>query len=104
MQWSADITEHAHVQEIKVPACAGNNQNYYSQIAHYLDRSEKCFRFDLATHLRSQAREVNQNEDNEDEPPLETDDEPDSEDSSFADHLAAFCPVGNYFAMADVLR
>ena len=33
MQWSADVTEHTHVQEIKVPAHAGNNQNYYSQIA-----------------------------------------------------------------------
>jgi len=44
MQWSADVTEHAHVQEIKIPACTGNNQNYYSQIVRYLDRSEKCFR------------------------------------------------------------
>jgi len=106
MQWSADITEHAHVQEIKVPARAGNNQNYYSQIARYLDRSEKCFRFDLATHLHSQASEVNHGEDDEDELPLGTDDrhEPDSEDSSFADHLAAFRPVSNYFAIADALR
>jgi len=106
MQWSADITEHAHIQEIKVPACAGNNQNYYSQIARYLDRSEKCFRFDLTTHLHSQASEVNHGEDDEDELPLGTDDrhEPDSEDSSFADHLAAFCPVSNYFAIADALR
>ncbi|KIM57150.1 hypothetical protein SCLCIDRAFT_131196 [Scleroderma citrinum Foug A] len=62
-QWSADVTKHnrpntslrltAHVQEIKVPACSGNNQNYYSQIAHYLDRSEKCFHFDIATYLAS---------------------------------------------------
>jgi len=106
MQWSADITEHAHIQEIKVPACAGNNQNYYSQIARYLDHSEKCFRFDLTTHLHSQASEVNHGEDDEDELPLGTDDrdEPDSEDSSFADHLAAFCPVSNYFAIADALR
>ncbi|KIJ10412.1 hypothetical protein PAXINDRAFT_27957, partial [Paxillus involutus ATCC 200175] len=28
MQWIADITEHVHVKEIKVPACSGNNQNY----------------------------------------------------------------------------
>ena len=59
MQWSADITEHAHVQEIKVPAHAGNNQNYYSQIAWHLDRSEKCFRFDLATHLYSRISNTN---------------------------------------------
>jgi len=35
MQWSADVTELTHVQEIKIPARAGNNQNYYSQIVHY---------------------------------------------------------------------
>ena len=51
MQWSADITEHAHVEEIKLPARAGNNQNYYSQIMRHLDRLEKCFRFDLATYI-----------------------------------------------------
>ena len=43
MQWFADITEHTHVQEIKVLTCAKNNQNYYSQIVQYLDCSEKCF-------------------------------------------------------------
>ena len=53
IQWSADITEHAHIDVIKVPARAGNNQIYYSQIAHYLDRLEKCSRFDLATHIAS---------------------------------------------------
>ncbi|KAF8838469.1 hypothetical protein BDN67DRAFT_907281, partial [Paxillus ammoniavirescens] len=36
MQWTADVMEHAHVQEIKVPARSGNNQNYYSQIARHL--------------------------------------------------------------------
>jgi hypothetical protein len=33
MQWSADATEHTHVQEIKNPVRMGNNQNYYNQIA-----------------------------------------------------------------------
>ena len=28
MQWSADITEHAHVTKVKNPECAGNNQNH----------------------------------------------------------------------------
>ena len=37
IQWSADATEHAHIQEIKVPARASNNQNYYKQITCYLD-------------------------------------------------------------------
>ncbi|KAF9233080.1 hypothetical protein BU15DRAFT_80483 [Melanogaster broomeanus] len=30
MQWSLDPTEHAHVTEIKDPAHAGNNQDYYA--------------------------------------------------------------------------
>ncbi|KAF8547254.1 hypothetical protein OG21DRAFT_1380838, partial [Imleria badia] len=49
MQWSADIMEHAHVDEIKVPARTSNNQDYYNQIARHLDRLDRCFRFDLAT-------------------------------------------------------
>ena len=43
MQWSADVMEHVHVTEIKQPARLGNNQDYYSQIARHLDRSDKCF-------------------------------------------------------------
>ena len=104
MQWSADVTEHAHVQEIKVPARAGNNQNYYSQISRYLDRSEKCFRFDLATHLHSQGGQANRDED--EDKAFEQDDEHEFylEDSSVVDHMAAFRPISNYFAMADALR
>ena len=51
IQWSADITEHAHINEIKVPARASNNQNYYSQISHHLNQLDKCSRFDLATYI-----------------------------------------------------
>lgn len=47
IQWTANITEHTHVKEIKVPAQASNNQNYYSQIACHLNRLDRCFRFDL---------------------------------------------------------
>jgi hypothetical protein len=42
MQWTADITERCHVTEIKVPSHASNNQEYKSQICHYLDRDDKC--------------------------------------------------------------
>ncbi|KAI6017083.1 hypothetical protein EDC04DRAFT_2576956 [Pisolithus marmoratus] len=42
MQWTANVTEHAHVTEIKQPAHAGNNQDYYAQVAWQLDHSEKC--------------------------------------------------------------
>ncbi|RDB30301.1 hypothetical protein Hypma_007131 [Hypsizygus marmoreus] len=51
IQWSADITEHAHITEIKDPAHAGNNQNYETQICRHLDRTDKCKRFDLATSV-----------------------------------------------------
>jgi hypothetical protein len=49
IQWSADVTERAHVTEIKNPTSSTNNQNYESQICHHLDQAEKCQRFDLAT-------------------------------------------------------
>ncbi|KIJ11761.1 hypothetical protein PAXINDRAFT_15344 [Paxillus involutus ATCC 200175] len=65
MQWSADPTEHVHVQEIKVPARAGNNQNYYSQIARHLDRSEKCFQFNITTYIESQAKGASLEDDDE---------------------------------------
>jgi hypothetical protein len=42
MQWTADITEQCHVTEIKVPSHASNNQEYKSQICHYLDHDDKC--------------------------------------------------------------
>ncbi|KAG1723858.1 hypothetical protein EDB19DRAFT_1834448 [Suillus lakei] len=50
-QWSADVTEHAHVTEVKDPARSSNNNNYDLQICHYLDRANKCNQFDLATSL-----------------------------------------------------
>ncbi|KAI9570933.1 hypothetical protein HD554DRAFT_2037123 [Boletus coccyginus] len=58
MQWSTDATKHAHVQEIKVPARLSNNQNYYNQIAYYLDRSDKCFHFNVATYLEAQREQT----------------------------------------------
>lgn len=55
IQWSADVTERAHISEIKVPSRATNNQNYESQIVRHLDRAEKCRQFDLATSLQDTA-------------------------------------------------
>lgn len=52
MQWSADLTEHAHITEIKDPASFSNNQNYESQICRFLDRRDKSRQFGLATSLR----------------------------------------------------
>lgn len=53
IQWSADVTEHAHVTEIKNPADSGNNQNYEEQICRHLDRMDKIRRFDLATAIEN---------------------------------------------------
>ena len=50
--WTADHTEHAHIEVVKDPARSGNNQKYEEQICRYLDRSDKCRRFDLATAIR----------------------------------------------------
>ena len=52
IQWSADVTERAHITEIKVPSRAANKQKYEAQIVRHLDRAEKCHRFDLATSLQ----------------------------------------------------
>ena len=52
INWSADTTEHAHIEVVKDPARSGNNQKYEDQICRHLDRSDKCRRFDLATAIR----------------------------------------------------
>ena len=53
IQWSADVTENAHIYVAKKPARSGNNQEYESQTCRYLDRSDKVRQFDLATSIRS---------------------------------------------------
>lgn len=106
MQWSADPTEHAHVQAIKIPARAGNNKDYYNQIARYLDRSEKCLRFDIATYLERNAPPERVGEDHDET--LDHDDqrEPDEDNISLSDHLGiaalVVTPV-NYFDVAETL-
>ena len=57
IQFSADVTEHAHIMEIKNPAQAGNNQCYEAQIYCDLYHTDKLCHFKLATmthdpHLR----------------------------------------------------
>lgn len=42
LQWSADTTEHAHIEVVKDPAATTNNHNYESQICRCLDHLEKC--------------------------------------------------------------
>ncbi|KAI6001511.1 hypothetical protein EDC04DRAFT_2908687 [Pisolithus marmoratus] len=87
MQWSTDPTEHAHVQEIKVLARAGNNQDYYSLITCHLDHMEKCLCFDIATYLESWPGKED----------LQVDEE------LLTDHLAAIWSPLNYFTIVDLL-
>ncbi|KAF8547631.1 hypothetical protein OG21DRAFT_1527027 [Imleria badia] len=98
MQWTADVTEHTHVEEIKMPARAGNNQNYYSQIARHLDRLDQCFCFDLATHIEEQIPSLGEDstEDHEDH-------EPDAETHAFAEYSIPTYPPIDYFAMSSAL-
>ncbi|KAG1804171.1 uncharacterized protein BJ212DRAFT_1304387 [Suillus subaureus] len=50
-QWSADVTEHVHIMEIKDPTRSSNNNNYDPQICHHLDCVDKCNWFKLMTSL-----------------------------------------------------
>lgn len=51
LQWSADITERAHIVVVKIPVEHGNNKNHESHICRFLDRREKCNQFILATSM-----------------------------------------------------
>ncbi|TFK71326.1 hypothetical protein BDN72DRAFT_895699 [Pluteus cervinus] len=52
-QFSAQVTEHAHIKLIKEPSRASNNQGHEPQICRNLDRHEKCRGFDLTTSMRT---------------------------------------------------
>ena len=52
IQWSADPTEHAHIDAIKIPSENTNNGQYGPQICQYLDHDEKHWLFDLATAIQ----------------------------------------------------
>lgn len=58
IQWSADVTEQAHISEIKLPSKSTNNQKYEAQIIWSLDRVDKCRWFDLATSLQDPADQL----------------------------------------------
>lgn len=104
MQWTANITEHAHINDIKVPAHAGNNQNYYSQITSHLDRLDKCFHFDLTTyieeiHHRVQVKDKGFEDDNKDN----EDHEPGAEELCFIGYSDLMQPIIDYFLISSSL-
>ena len=86
IQWSADVTEHAHIDQIKDPARGSNNNNYDPQICRQLDRLEKCRNFELAVALKDSELRSD---------PLtgSLDDEPDDDESN-----SSARPVTDYFA------
>ena len=103
MQWSADATKHAHVQEIKVTARLSNNQNYYDQITHYLDRADKCFHFDVATYFQAQHEKVDPQEDGDTDSNQEDEYNINLDASSLRDHMNISPRIVDYFAVADAL-
>lgn len=52
LQWTADVTEHAHIEVVKTPVDHGNNRENEQQICRYLDRQDSCQKFDLATSIK----------------------------------------------------
>ncbi|KAJ6463763.1 hypothetical protein DFH09DRAFT_1254651 [Mycena vulgaris] len=67
LQWSADMTEHAHITLIKDPASHSNNQNHEQQICRYLDRRDKVAQFDLATAIEHAGVELDADPDDDEE-------------------------------------
>ena len=102
MQWTADVTEHAHVDEIKVPARTGNNQNYYNQIACHLDRLDKCFRFDLAMYIKERCHTDPKTDDGLSED-WEDNHKHDAETVSISEYVAPTCPIIDYFSASHAL-
>ncbi|KAH7917570.1 hypothetical protein BV22DRAFT_1026118 [Leucogyrophana mollusca] len=97
MQWTADVTEHVHVTEIKDPAQSGNNRDYYSQIARHLDRAEKCFHFNIATCLDVDTAALDNDR-------SEYEHEPDPEKTRLAEFSSPGCPIVNYFTITESLN
>ena len=87
IQWSADITEHAHINQIKDPARASNNNNYDPQICRQLDHLEKCRNFELALSLKDPEQQP--------DTPAETSDEP---DDKMTDPSVASQPIMDHFS------
>jgi hypothetical protein len=67
MQWSADPTERAHIDYVKVPGRAGNNHDYDEQVCRFLNRQEKCQNFALAMNIKLwKGLDIDEDEDDRD--------------------------------------
>ncbi|KAG1867088.1 hypothetical protein C8R48DRAFT_599969, partial [Suillus tomentosus] len=106
-QWTADITEHAHITGIKDPARSSNNNNYDPQICRHLDRADKCRRFELATNLLDHAQSFPVQDVDID--PKDDDVDIDADEStikrSSVIHSSGHSrPITDYFSIAKVLQ
>ncbi|KAJ3739032.1 hypothetical protein DFH05DRAFT_1595529 [Lentinula detonsa] len=52
IQWDANKSERAHITLVKLPARAGNSQNYEIQICRHLDLHSRMRNFDLMTAMK----------------------------------------------------
>jgi hypothetical protein len=102
-QWSANITEHTHIMEIKDPARSSNNNNYDTQLCQHLNHAEKCCHFELATSLLDHGQRGEEEgldldaEDSDIEADIDTEDVP--------IHLIQHpCQTTNYFAIVKALQ
>ncbi|KAF8121509.1 hypothetical protein EV363DRAFT_1457483 [Boletus edulis] len=78
LQWTADTTEHAHIEVIKNPAAMTNNVNYNAQICRTLDRDKKCRLFNIAISLSQQYKDMENGGDADQE--LDADADADADD------------------------
>ncbi|KAF8548025.1 hypothetical protein OG21DRAFT_1489716 [Imleria badia] len=69
LQWSADTTEHAHIEVVKEPASMTNHHDYDAQICRALDRDERCRLFNATICLQTTIGDHDNtiNDDDEDE-------------------------------------
>lgn len=103
IRWTADTTERAHIDVVKIPATATNNIDFESQICRYLDRQEKCRTFSLALHIRDKEGENKlQGERTGMEIDLDDDDDqrPDSPDLDSTGMEPGVRPIVDYFTRA----
>ncbi|KAF8128259.1 hypothetical protein EV363DRAFT_1400742 [Boletus edulis] len=101
LQWSADTTEHAHIEVVKDPASMTNNQNYDVQICRCLDRYEKCGLFDTAIALRTAHEPVDSQERELDDDDIEDDERADEEEGNVLEDIwAPKCQQADLFKIA----
>jgi hypothetical protein len=100
-QWSADVTEHAHITEVKDPARSSNNNNYDPQICRHLDRAEKCRRFELATGLLDFEESTEKRDDSN---PDDEDPDVNDADEHIPNGATRSRPITNYFEISGLLQ